>query len=612
MPESFILSGDKLLFFESHLNRTRMKQIYLTVRKSLIIALTLFFVIVTKGQDLPGASPNVQPLPVGTIIIGMDNVTQATSALNAGTGTYLFNLKSYGLVVFLLDVSFPVKWAIRSGKAHDGIDFTAQAERVTPSYLPPQTYDFKAGPFIIPTWDTLSIISSINIFNAGLPDSCKVKVYRTTAPVYADIRYELTRPPRAALLHDSCQVHKDFMEEASVPSSNYECVDDAYNLSRDCYTIVTAPHTGLGDTTWFDADSIESFVLQGGNFLAQCEGVKTFESLKKFQSVSGILAEPTNQGVNTMNDQINQTYPNADMSFGQFEGQLFPRLRGAYQQWRYTSSTINNWYPVITEHKSTDPTLYYTASVSKHTSGMGSLVFYLGNHEFYTDGDGCYQCVQNGSLNAQHEVNGIRAYLNAVLTPSKFMSCVYIWEFPLSVKLGNFNAYKQSNQTVKLIWNSLTEKENQYYIIEYSRNGHDYTSIGQVEGLGDSDTGHDYEFIHTNPQAGLNFYRLRMISLTGQASLSEVRKVIFDTKTQQLHIYPNPASSMITLLLDTKDGERLNLKIFDATGRLVKQELTTIRNQHSELNIEKLSKGIYWVVGTLQNGKEFKSKLVVQ
>ena len=73
----------------------------------------------------------------------MDNALQALS----GTP---FNITAYGLVSALLHTNIPVKWAIAAGKAKDGIDFTAKAQRIFPTAASVSNFSFRAGPFIVP------------------------------------------------------------------------------------------------------------------------------------------------------------------------------------------------------------------------------------------------------------------------------------------------------------------------------------------------------------------------------------------------------------------------------------------------------------------------------
>src|SRR5688572_6984761 len=229
-----------------------MRTKYCFVQRIIIIFILLTGkIFLLSAQDIPGASPSLQTAPAGTLVIAMDNTNQATSTINAATGTYFFNLKAYGLAVLFRNAGINLRWIINSGKAQDGIDFSATAERMYPSYVASQTLDFRAGPFLIFPSDTLGADYLINWFNYSHPDSCKVKVYRLTQDVDVDVRYTMFTPPRVGILHDSCDIHQNFMGMASVPTVNYNCVANASGLISGCYTMVTMPHMISGDlNTW--------------------------------------------------------------------------------------------------------------------------------------------------------------------------------------------------------------------------------------------------------------------------------------------------------------------------------------------------------------------------
>jgi len=74
--------------------------------------------------ELPPPTTNLELIPTGSLVIAMDNDKQ-----NIGIA---FNLKAYGLENHLLWNDVPVKWAIRSGKLKNGIDFSVTAERILP------------------------------------------------------------------------------------------------------------------------------------------------------------------------------------------------------------------------------------------------------------------------------------------------------------------------------------------------------------------------------------------------------------------------------------------------------------------------------------------------
>lgn len=112
----------------------------LNLHKLLLGFLCLFFTGMGdcySQNDLPSPSPNIQTITSGSLVIPMDNAMQSVSGY--------FNLKAYGLVNHLLQNNIPVKWAIKAGKSKDGIDFSADAQRVKPSVQFANWFDFKCG-----------------------------------------------------------------------------------------------------------------------------------------------------------------------------------------------------------------------------------------------------------------------------------------------------------------------------------------------------------------------------------------------------------------------------------------------------------------------------------
>ena len=70
-----------------------MRQLYPKLRRVIFLILLIGNVSFLSAQDIPGAAPSLQTAPAGTLVIAMDHTNQATSTINAASGTYLFNLK---------------------------------------------------------------------------------------------------------------------------------------------------------------------------------------------------------------------------------------------------------------------------------------------------------------------------------------------------------------------------------------------------------------------------------------------------------------------------------------------------------------------------------------
>ena len=117
----------------------------------------------------PGAAATFETIPAGSLVIPMDNAHQALS----GTP---FNLRAYGLVNALLHTNIPVKWAIAAGKAKDGIDFAAEAQRLLPTTLAASNFSLRSGPFIVHRDFTNRALPVMSAYGAG------VAVFRVLLP----------------------------------------------------------------------------------------------------------------------------------------------------------------------------------------------------------------------------------------------------------------------------------------------------------------------------------------------------------------------------------------------------------------------------------------------
>ena len=226
---------------------------------------TAFFVsVVAQNKSLPNPDSDVQTVTAGSYVIAMDNTLQTNTAGN-------FNLKTYGLVVHLLNNGIKIKWAIKAGKIKDGIDFTGLAEQIQPSYSIVAVRNFKAGPFVIYAADTTGVAGLINSFYTAnsITGNDRPKVYRMTASVSnVDIRFDMSGfRPKVVVLNDgkNSAIHIGYMAKCAIPSANYN-VGPATDLYTKCYTFASEPHNGTEDVVTITA--IKSFVQKGGNFLA--------------------------------------------------------------------------------------------------------------------------------------------------------------------------------------------------------------------------------------------------------------------------------------------------------------------------------------------------------
>jgi len=84
----------------------------------------------------------------------------------------------------------------------------------------------------------------------------------------------------------------------------------------------------------------------------------------------------------------------------------------------------------------------------------------------------------------------------------------------LPITLTDFTTVTKTN-TIKVIWSTETETDNDYFSIYRSPNGYEYFQIATIQGAGTTHLPRNYEFIDHNPYDGYNYYVLMQTDYNG-------------------------------------------------------------------------------------------------
>ncbi|MDO9185737.1 MAG: hypothetical protein Q7W13_06975, partial [Bacteroidia bacterium] len=385
-----------------------------------IIFLFFFSLLIVKAMaqadDLPNPPAHLETIPLGSLVIPMDNTHQNLTAP--------FNLKAYGLVNALLQNDIPVKWVIKSGKLKDGIDFSATVQRVYPTALAASLEDFRASAFIIDsTWVNKTPYSNWGQTASQIIAAFggNVAVYKLTQNVTVDVRYNMKQRPKIAVFSNggNQNIHTIILNNAGI--SNYTVISaGVFSGLAECYTFCSEAHwaSKIADTAIMRKPV--DFVYSGGNFLAQCHAVQTgttdgYETHMKIQSTNAF----SEIGINTTAN----TYYNPDLAIMQFHGLMKANENGSGKNWRLApgSSWRNGHYYAVSTLNAHDTVVVSCSKLT--TDPVGGNVFYLGGHE-YLGGAGDFTDIEL--------VNAGRIYLNAALIPAKRPSAFAIVTGPSS------------------------------------------------------------------------------------------------------------------------------------------------------------------------------------
>lgn len=164
----------------------------------------------------------------------------------------------------------------------------------------------------------------------------------------------------------------------------------------------------------------------------------------------------------------------------------------------------------------------------------------------------------------------------------------------LPVMYARFSATNKG-ETALLSWTTGSEINNDYFSIERSTNGKDFTAIGKVTGAGNSEDFVDYSFTDKIPFNGVNYYRLRQVDFDGAENLSEIQTVKMDNRqTSAIAVYPTLSEGEVIVDLTIVSGDALETQIVTSTGAIVRS-LTLNGGTKATINTSDLASGFYFI-----------------
>ena len=181
----------------------------------------------------------------------------------------------------------------------------------------------------------------------------------------------------------------------------------------------------------------------------------------------------------------------------------------------------------------------------------------------------------------------------------------------LPVTLLEFTA-RADNEKVKTSWRTAQEINLNHFIVEHSVDGAHFNAIGTVAAKLNAGNPNDYEFVHNNPAAGSNYYRLKQVDNDQKFSYSPVVKINFTAGKRQPVAYPNPVKNNLTLSVPNElfTNESYQVVIMDAKKSLVIKQ--TLSQPTSQINVAHLAAGTYWLVILDQKGNSVWTKTIIK
>jgi hypothetical protein len=243
-------------------------------------------------------------------------------------------------------------------------------------------------------------------------------------------------------------------------------------------------------------------------------------------------------------------------------------------------------------------------------------------------GNSC--CASNVSLN--DDFCGLRSQITTVLIPGVYYLTVEgysstaagtytldvtsanpcsVLPVTLSEFLGNYDDESRSNV---LNWTTITESNNDYFVLERSSDLLSFDEIATIDGAGNSLHKKNYSYSDPIETSGLFYYKLKQVDFDGSYTYSNViaLETSFNTSSFFASVYPNPTKDEFTIATNARlESNSIEVEIYSSQSKLIHSESLTGSTNASNytIDVRSLESGIYTI--RLRSGDQVEVKKIV-
>ena len=130
----------------------------------------------------------------------------------------------------------------------------------------------------------------------------------------------------------------------------------------------------------------------------------------------------------------------------------------------------------------------------------------------------------------------------------------------------------QNGSTARLKWVSNTGYLTDEFVAEHSADGYHWDPLFTQEPESDDDSFSTYRSMDSDPEPGLNYYRIRQVRKDGLTRFSNVVLLEFNGELDAVRLFPNPAGQYVDVNLRAFAGKPVQLQLITRDGDLILRE----------------------------------------
>lgn len=176
---------------------------------------------------------------------------------------------------------------------------------------------------------------------------------------------------------------------------------------------------------------------------------------------------------------------------------------------------------------------------------------------------------------------------------------------PLPVELSEWTI-ECTEKGVLAKWTAASESNNNYFILEKSKDGKNWMDVAKIKGAGNSNIDLQYNYLD-KISLGLVYYRLKQVDFNGKITRFNVQSAnCGQNEWDKINIYPNPTNEILNIEPPSND---YNVQLLDMTGKHLRSIQLTERT--TKIDVSALANGIYILTISNDNFKHVK-RIVIQ
>ena len=261
----------------------------------------------------------------------------------------------------------------------------------------------------------------------------------------------------------------------------------------------------------------------------------------------------------------------------------------------YSGGDGSGYYYDIQKSGSADPILKLTwtnsnefGTGSVNTTSVSDLVFARwGGSQWEKVTSTPVGSALSGNVYTNSSVSVTNRYFTLASTSSNLY---------LPIDLVSFEGECINNQT-QLEFVVASQVNNEYFIIERSKNLFDWIEISHITGGGTNNEEISYNFEDLTPLSGENYYRLSQTDIDGTTKFFHPIVVNCDSRVDNYNVFPNPTTNNISIEFELEyfQGDNIELLLRDLKGTIIMSIPVNLERGYNffNFNLDDVPKGMY-------------------